>query len=73
MEFVFLGFPTTSPRPPIAALFVTLNSVISAEKANGLLGAYDITAEMGEKDARGGVGQFTREFDILPPSPRSSE
>jgi hypothetical protein len=51
MEFVFLGFPTTSPRPLIAALFVTLNSVVSAEKANALLGAYDITAEMGEKDA----------------------
>jgi hypothetical protein len=51
IEFVFLGFPTTSPRPPIVALFAALKSVISAEKTDALLGAYNITAEMGDEDA----------------------
>jgi hypothetical protein len=51
IEFVFLGFPTTSPRPLLAALFAALNSVVSTEQANALLGEYIITAEMNEKDA----------------------
>jgi len=51
IEFVFLGFPTTSPRPPVATLFAALKSVVSAETADSLLGVYNITAEMGVKDA----------------------
>jgi len=51
IEFVFLGFPTTSSRPPIVALLTALNSVDSAEKTNALLGAYHITVETNENDA----------------------
>jgi hypothetical protein len=72
IEFVFLGFPTTSPRPPISALFTALNSVVSAEKVNSLLGAYNIEAEMDEKDAAGEVVNLLEDLTFYHPPREAS-
>jgi hypothetical protein len=64
IEFVLTGFLTTS-RPPISAVFPSLSSVISSDKANARLGAYIISPKMSEKDAAKELINLLEDFFLL--------